>query len=66
VTRVPSADPAAERTVMFIIAQAADRGGLTLAEVLRDIPHDTAAFVVYALLAIFVGLIWAGSRKKPT
>jgi hypothetical protein len=38
--------------------------GLTLAEVLRDIPRDGPAIVIYVMLAICVGLIWAGSRHK--
>ena len=38
--------------------------GLTVSEVLRSIPHDAAAFFVYSLMAIFVGLIWMGSRRK--
>ncbi len=38
---------------------------LTLQEVLTDIPHDPAAFVVYLLLALFIGFIWYGSRAKP-
>ncbi len=36
---------------------------LTLYEVLADIPHDFAALVVYAILALFVGFIWYGSRS---
>lgn len=36
--------------------------GLTLGEVLRDIPHDPPAFVVYTLVIVFLGLIWKGSR----
>ncbi|HSJ06913.1 MAG TPA: hypothetical protein VK936_09430 [Longimicrobiales bacterium] len=36
--------------------------GLTLGEVLRDIPHDPAAFVVYTLVVVFLWLIWKGSR----
>lgn len=37
---------------------------LSLAEVLADIPHDTGAIVVYLLLALFVGMTWAGSRNR--
>jgi hypothetical protein len=36
--------------------------GLTLREVLADIPHDVPAMVVYVLIALFVGFIWWGSR----
>jgi hypothetical protein len=38
--------------------------GLTLGEVLRDIPHDPSAFVVYTLIILFLGLIWKGSRGR--
>ena len=51
---------------MFIIAQAADNDGLTLDRILSDIPHDTAAIIVYVMIAIFAGFIWMGSRKKST
>lgn len=37
---------------------------LTLREIVSDIPHDAGAVVAYALLAIFLGFIWAGSRNK--
>lgn len=40
--------------------------GLTVREVLADIPHDTAAVIVYVLVALFVGLTWYGSRNKGT
>ncbi len=46
---------------MFIIAQAA-ADGLTLGRILSDIPHDTAAIIVYVMIAVFAGFIWAGSR----
>jgi hypothetical protein len=35
---------------------------LTLKEIVADIPRDGAAIIVYLLIAVFVGLIWAGSR----
>jgi hypothetical protein len=37
--------------------------GLTIAEVIRDMPHDAGALIVYALVAGFVIMIWRGSRK---
>jgi hypothetical protein len=36
---------------------------LTMREVVTDIPHDGAALVTYTIVLIFVGFIWAGSRK---
>jgi len=38
---------------------------LTFQEVLAGIPIDAGALVVYAILGLFVGFIWHGSRKKP-
>lgn len=38
--------------------------GLTLREMLADIPHDAGAFVVYGILAFGIFLIWRGSRGK--
>lgn len=49
---------------MFMAIQETASGGLTLGRVLRDIPHDGPAIVVYVLLLVFVGFIWVGSRKK--
>jgi hypothetical protein len=51
---------------MFMPVQASAREGLTLTEMIRDIPHDAAAIVVYIMVLIFLGFIWHGSRKKPT
>lgn len=36
---------------------------LTPLEVVRDVPHDFAALVTYALLALFVGFVWMGNRR---
>jgi hypothetical protein len=35
---------------------------LTLREIVADVPHDFAALVTYAVLALFVAGIWYGSR----
>lgn len=40
--------------------------GLSLSEVVRGIPHDGPAVVVYAMLLMFVGLIVVGSRRKES
>lgn len=37
---------------------------LSLREVAADIPRDAGAVVVYLLLAAFVVMTWAGSRKR--
>jgi hypothetical protein len=31
----------------------------------RDIPHDAGAAVVYILIGGFIFFIWKGSRKRP-
>jgi hypothetical protein len=51
---------------MSIIAMAIQSEGLTLREVVSGIPHDGPAIVVYAMLIVFVGFIWMGSRKKSS
>jgi hypothetical protein len=37
---------------------------LTLVEVLSDLPHDTGALIVYALVAVSIALVWMGSRNR--
>jgi hypothetical protein len=51
---------------MFMLMQAPPSDGLTLAEIIRDIPHDAGAIVAYVMILIFIGFIWLGSRRKPT
>lgn len=46
------------------LMQAAGEDGLTIGEVISDIPHDAAAFLVYALTAASLYLIWRGNRKS--
>lgn len=50
---------------MFALIILIQDDGLTIREVLSDIPHDAAAIFVYLLLAIFVFFIWKGSRSRP-
>ena len=45
------------------IAQQADQG-LTLHEIVSDIPHDAGAIIIYVVLAVFIGFIWYGNRKQ--
>ena len=49
---------------MSIFATMIQDDGLTLREVIADIPHDVPAMVVYVIIALFVGFIWWGSRGK--
>lgn len=35
---------------------------LSLRQIVSDIPHDAGAWVTYAILALFVGFVWAGNR----
>jgi hypothetical protein len=53
--------------IIAVLLQSADSDStLTLGEIIADIPHDAAAFLVYAMLAVSGWLIWKGSRKpKP-
>lgn len=40
--------------------------GLTLAEVLSNIPRDPASIFTYLLLVVtFGGIFWVGRRRKP-
>lgn len=39
--------------------------GLTWGEVLRDIPHDAPAIVIYLLTVVCGWVIWKGSRGTP-
>ena len=38
---------------------------LTPLDIVRDVPHDPAAFVTYALLGLFIAFVWMGNRRKP-
>lgn len=46
------------------ILQAAEDAGLTIGEILADIPHDGPAIVLYLLTAVAVALIWWGHRRS--
>ncbi|HEM46541.1 MAG TPA: hypothetical protein ENO23_05785 [Alphaproteobacteria bacterium] len=46
-------------------SQGAREGGLTLGELLADIPHDAAAFVVYAMVLGSALFVWRAGRAKP-
>ncbi|HEU5210950.1 MAG TPA: hypothetical protein VFU06_16260 [Longimicrobiales bacterium] len=49
---------------MLLIQDTTD-GGLTFEAVIRNLPHDAGAIVVYVLMLAFIGFIWYGSRKPP-
>jgi hypothetical protein len=46
------------------ILQAAESDGLTIGEILADIPHDGPAIVLYLLTAASAALIWWGHRRS--
>jgi hypothetical protein len=48
---------------MLMLALQSAGEGLTLSEVLTDLPHDPAALVIYVIVALFVFFTWYGSRK---
>jgi hypothetical protein len=47
-----------------MIAGIAAQSGLTIGEVIRDVPHDTGALIVYLMVAAFIAFIWLGSRTS--
>ncbi len=49
---------------MFLIAIALQETGSTASRMIDSIPHDASAALVYILMAGFVALIVAGSRKR--
>jgi hypothetical protein len=51
---------------MSAIAMVIQSDGLNLGEVIRGIPHDGPAVVIYAMLIAFAGFIWLGSRRKSS
>lgn len=51
---------------MFASAAAFQSEGLTVGEIISGIPHDGPAIVIYAMLLVFAGFIWAGSRRKSS
>ena len=50
----------------MIAAAVLQDDGLTFGDVVRNLPHDGAALVVYALVLGFVWFIWQGSREKKS
>lgn len=51
-------------TLLPIIQAAAGDEGLSIAEVLADIPHDAASIVIYALIVVSVGFVIRAGRQK--
>lgn len=49
---------------MYAFALQVAESGLTLEEIVTDIPHDLTALVVYLLLGLFGGFVWYGSRRS--
>jgi hypothetical protein len=56
-------NPRRKEPEMFSIYMQADEG-LTLREVITDIPHDVPAMVVYVMIAVAVYVLWRSNRKK--
>lgn len=51
---------------MFGIALAIRQDGLSLGEILRGIPHDGPAILIYLMILGFVAFMWHGGRKKQS
>ena len=51
---------------MFLVAITLQDSGSTISHMIRSIPYDASAALVYILMAGFVGLIIAGSRTKKS
>jgi hypothetical protein len=49
---------------MYALALQAAYDGLTLKDIVVDIPHDMGAFLAYGLLGIFVFFIWFASKPS--
>jgi hypothetical protein len=47
------------------IALLQDSDGLTFAELVRDIPHDLPAIIVYVMIGAFIFVIWRANRRRP-
>lgn len=49
---------------MLPLAPTFGQDGLTIGDVVTNIPHDAAAFVVYAMLFGAVALVWRTGRPS--
>lgn len=48
---------------MFSMALALQENSSFFGQLIESIPRDASAFLVYALMVVFCGLIWIGSRQ---
>jgi hypothetical protein len=53
-----------EESFMFAFILALQSEGLTLHEIVSDIPHDAGSGVAYLLIGSIVFLCWFGSRRS--
>lgn len=51
-------------TLLPIIQAAAADEGLTIAEIVADLPHDAASIFVYILIVVSVGFVIRAGRQK--
>lgn len=49
---------------MSVVAVVLQGSESTAGGIIESIPRDPSAFLVYALMVMFLGLIWVGSRKR--
>jgi hypothetical protein len=50
--------------MLTTFAQAPHDDGITLMELIRDVPHDGPAMIVYMLLAAMIAFVWIGSMPS--
>ena len=50
--------------LISVMLQAMD-GGVTIGDIIADLPRDPAAILLYVLTALSLYLIWAAHRNKP-
>lgn len=51
---------------MLGIALAIQGDGISAIEILRGIPHDGPAIMIYIMILGFAAFIWHGGRKKSS
>lgn len=48
-----------------VTMQASSDDGLSIAEIIANIPHDFSAVVIYAMIVGSVVFVWCAGRSRP-